>query len=119
MADTAQNTQSALQHFTSQGFDEMLKAAGDKPVFVDFYAEWCGPCRLAAPIIAELAEKYKDSVVVGKLDVDEAEDGFSRSQGVMSIPTVKVFKAGKEVDKVIGFPGKEKYVEMIENALKK
>ncbi len=112
------DTQSSLVHFTEESFAETLKNAGDKPVFIDFFAEWCGPCRLAAPIISELAETYKDKAVIGKVDVDAVSKEFSQGHAVMSIPTVKVFKNGKEVDKVIGFPGREKYVEMIENALK-
>lgn len=108
----------AAQHITDADFDKVMKDAGDKPVMVDFYAEWCGPCRLAAPILEELAQTYKDKAVVVKLDVDHADKNFIQEQGVMSIPTVKVFKGGKEVDKQIGFIGREKYVEMLDKALK-
>ena len=101
----------AAVHFSDADFEEkVLKSP--LPVLVDFSAEWCGPCRLAAPIIDELAGVYAGKVTIGKLDVDESQ-GTAAKYGVMSIPTVIVFKGGKEVERKVGFAGKGGYEEMI------
>lgn len=110
-------TQGTL-HISDADFDKVMQDAGDQPVMVDFFAEWCGPCRLAAPIIEELGQTYAGKAVVAKLDIDAADPNFVRSHGVMSIPTVVVWKNGQEVARQTGFIGKEKYVEMIENGIK-
>jgi len=73
----------------------------DLPVLVDFWAEWCGPCRMVAPIVEQIAKSYKGKLKVCKLNVDEAPKTASM-YGIMSIPTLAVFKNGKVVDKVIG-----------------
>jgi thioredoxin 1 len=88
----------------------------DKPVLVDFFAEWCGPCKMAAPVIEELSEEYEDDVVVGKLDVDNNQESAMKF-GVMSIPTVIMFKDGKEVERKVGFGGKQMYEEMIKKVV--
>lgn len=110
-------------HITSDDFDSTLtEAAGkDQPVFVDFYAEWCGPCKLAGPVVDKLAEEYDGKMVVAKLDVDNNNDIAAR-YGVMSIPTTIVFKKSdsgemEEVDRKIGYPGEEGYREMLDAAL--
>ena len=101
--------------FTDQDFEaKVLKS--DKPVFVDFFAEWCGPCKAAAPIVDELAEEYKDKVVIGKLDVD-SNQATAGKYGVMSIPTVIMFKGGEEVERMSGFAGKEGYEKLIKGVL--
>lgn len=93
------------QIFTDQNFeDEVLKS--DKPVLIDFYAEWCGPCKMMAPIIDELAEEKKDEWKIGKVNVDESP-GLSQQFGIQSIPTLILFKEGKVVDKFMGFQSKE------------
>ena len=97
-------------HFDDKSFKKALEQ--DKPIFVDFFAEWCGPCKMAAPVLEELAGEYKDKVVVGKLDVDQNQETASKL-GVMSIPTIIMFKDGKEVDRKVGFAGKAGYEEMI------
>ncbi|MDZ7586137.1 MAG: thioredoxin [Patescibacteria group bacterium] len=103
-------------HFTDQDFEtQVLKSK--LPVLVDFYADWCGPCQQAAPVIDELAEEYKDKVLIGKVNVDENQN-TSGKYGIMSIPTMVVFKEGKEVERVSGFGGKEGVVKLIENVLK-
>lgn len=109
----------AAIHLTSDDFQATLdQAAKDgKAVFVDFYADWCGPCQIAAPIIDKLAPEYADKVVIAKLNVDENND-ISAKYGVMSIPTVIMFnKEGKEmaeVDRKIGFGGEDGYREMLD-----
>ncbi|MHB8125141.1 MAG: thioredoxin [Desulfitobacteriaceae bacterium] len=82
------------------------------PVLVDFWAPWCSPCRMVAPIVEELADEYVGRVNIGKLNVDE--NGPVASQfGIMSIPTLGIFKEGKMVDKVIGFRSKADLVKML------
>lgn len=102
-------------HFSKNDFEEKVLKS-DKPVIVDFWAVWCGPCQMVGPVIDELAEEYKDKVVVGKIDVDK-ESELAQKYGVMSIPTVILFKDGKEVERKVGFVGKEGYKEMVEKYL--
>lgn len=105
----------AAVHITDSDFEaQVIKS--DKPVMVDFFAEWCGPCKMAAPIIDELSEEYEDKVVIAKLDVDESQQA-AMQYGVMSIPTVIVFKDGKEVDRKIGFAGKAGYVDLLKKVV--
>jgi len=108
--------QSGARYLNSDDFDQVLKDAGDQPVLVDFFAQWCGPCQMAAPIIDQLASEYQGKAIIAKVDVDNNHDLAGR-YGVMSIPTVIVFKNGEVVDKQIGFIGKEGYENMIKNAL--
>ncbi len=103
-------------HLTKDDFQTTLDSAGDKPVFVDFYAEWCGPCKLAAPVIDKLSGEYQDKAIIAKLNVDENNE-VAASHGVMSIPTVIVFHKGEEVDRKIGFPGEVGYRQMLERVL--
>ena len=93
---------------TSENF-ESLKG-GQKPLVVDFWATWCGPCRLVGPIISEMAEKYADSLVVGKCDVEECED-LAADFGIRNIPTVLFFKNGEVVDKLVGAVSKQVFEE--------
>ncbi|MBU1200387.1 thioredoxin [Patescibacteria group bacterium] len=102
-------------HFSDQDFKEKV-IKSKLPVLVDFFAEWCGPCKMAAPIIDELAGEYKDKVVIGKVDVDQNQETAGKF-GVMSIPTVIMFKNGKEVDRKTGFAGKAGYEEMLKKQL--
>jgi thioredoxin 1 len=102
--------------FYSDGDFEEKVLKADKPVLVDFYADWCGPCKMAAPIIEELAGEYDGKVEVGKLDVDANQQTAMRF-GVMSIPTVIMFKDGKEVDRQVGFGGRVMYENMIKKVV--
>ncbi len=104
------------QHLTTADFDAALTAAGEKPVMVDFFAEWCGPCKMAAPVIDQLSGEYAEKAAIYKVDVD-ADGELAQRFGVMSIPTVIVFKNGEVVDQKVGFPGKPGYVQMLERAL--
>ncbi|GAB4137096.1 MAG: thioredoxin [Ignavibacteriales bacterium] len=88
----------------------------DLPVVVDFWAAWCGPCRMIAPIIEELANEYEGKVKVGKLDVDENQQ-TAINYGVRSIPTVLFLKGGKVVDQIIGAQQKKNFVEKISKML--
>ncbi len=100
--------------FTTENFDaEVLKA--DKPVLVDFYADWCGPCKMMAPVVEKLAQDFEGTAVVGKLNVDENEE-IAMRYGVMTIPTLIVFKNGEVVKKTVGLQPREDVEQMLRNA---
>jgi thioredoxin 1 len=100
---------------TDDNFEsEVLKS--DKPVLVDFWAEWCGPCKMIAPTIVELAGEYSGKVKVGKLDVD-SNQLIAGKLNIRSIPTLLIFKGGKVVDQIIGAVPKQRIKEKLEVAL--
>ena len=88
---------------------------GDKPCIVDFYATWCGPCKMMAPVVAQLAEEYEGTVKVGKLDIDQNVDIVAQYK-IMSVPTFLVIKDGEVKAKLIGAVSKEELVEAIDQA---
>ncbi len=95
---------------TNTNFQETI--AGDKPVMIDFWATWCGPCRILSPTVDEIADEYADRITVAKCNVDDAEE-IAMQYRIMSIPTLLFFKGGEVVDKRVGVVSKEEIVSII------
>lgn len=100
---------------TQSDFEEKVLKA-DKPVLVDFWAAWCGPCRMLGPVISDIAEKYDGQVIVGKVNVDD-EMALALKYNVSSIPMVALFKDGKLVDRAVGYRSKSDMEDMIKAVL--
>ncbi len=97
-------------------FDQMVLQA-DIPVLVDFWAAWCGPCRMVAPVVEELAQEYEGKISFTKVDVDQNPKTASR-YGIMSIPTLLLFKKGEPVSHIVGFRPKAELKQSLDAALK-
>lgn len=104
-----------MKTLTAENFEQEILQA-DKPAIVDFWATWCGPCKMFAPIFHEVAEEMGDMVIFGKVDVDEASDLASQFK-VMSIPTIILFKDGKAIKKNMGVINKQSLKDFISQAL--
>lgn len=100
---------------TDSNFDEIVLKS-DKPVIIDFWAEWCGPCRMVGPIVAEIAKEYEGKAVVGKLDVD-SNPGVATQYGIRNIPTILFIKGGQVVDKQVGAVPKSVLTAKLEKLL--
>ncbi len=103
----------AEKKFDESNFDQEVLGS-DKPVVVDFWAPWCGPCRMMGPVIEKFAEEFDGQYVVGKVNVDENGDLASK-YNIMSIPAIKVFKNGEVVSSAVGVQSREKLLEMLGN----
>jgi thioredoxin 1 len=99
----------AILHLTRDNYNE---AVASGTVLVDFWADWCGPCKMLAPVIEELAEEYAESVTVAKLDTD-AQGEIAAALGIQSIPTVIIFRDGAETARLVGVQPKARYAEAL------
>lgn len=98
-------------HFNKEGFDKAIPAA---PIaMVDFWAEWCGPCKMLGPVIDQLGEQYEGKALIGKINVDD-EGELAQRFGVMSIPTVIFFKDGVEIDRKVGVMPASVYTQVLD-----
>jgi thioredoxin 1 len=101
----------SILHITQENFDELVLKS-EKPVLLDFWATWCGPCRMVAPIVEEIAEE-NESIVVGKIDVDESRE-LAMQFGITSIPTLILMKNGEAAATVVGFRPKADLLKMLD-----
>jgi len=108
------NFMSKPVEITDSNFEEIINS--EKPVLVDFWAEWCGPCKMIGPLVEELANEFEGKAIIGKVDVD-ANPEISAKFGIRSIPTLLVFKGGEIVDKQVGAVPKSVLSEKIEAQL--
>ena len=99
---------------TNENYESLKN--GELPLVIDFWATWCGPCRMVAPIIEELANEYEGKVTIGKCDVEEADE-IAAEFGIRSIPTIVFMKGGKVLDKIVGAASKSKIEDKIKTLL--
>lgn len=105
----------AVIKLTKDNFDQEVMQSG-KPVLIDFYADWCGPCKMMSPVLEQLSEELEGKLKVGKIDVDE-EPNLAGQYQVMSIPNFVIFKNGRAVDQIIGAVPKEQMMAKIQAVL--
>lgn len=103
-----------IHHLTDADFEEAIQ--GDTPILVDFWAAWCAPCRMIAPVLEELAGEYDGRARVGKVNVDE-NSATAQRFGIQSIPTLMLFKKGEVADKVVGVASKEALIRLLDKHL--
>jgi thioredoxin 1 len=104
----------ATVNISDKDFDSQV-LQNKLPVLVDFWATWCGPCKLAEPVLEELSESYKDKVLIMKMDVDQNQTPAKFA--IMSIPTTILFKGGKEIGRQVGFNGKQSFEELMKKGV--
>ena len=102
-----------IMHVDSKNFEQTINSK--EIVLVDFYATWCGPCKMLAPILEQVCEEVAENTLIAKLDIDNALD-IAKEFGVMSVPTMIIFKNGKEVERLIGLRQKTQILEVLKNA---
>ena len=102
-----------IMHVDSKNFQEIINSK--EVVLVDFYATWCGPCKMLAPILEDVNKEVSDNVLITKLDIDNALD-VAKEYGVMSVPTMIIFKNGKEIERLVGLRQKTQILEVLKNA---
>lgn len=100
---------------TDETFEQMV-VGSDTPVLVDFWAEWCGPCKMIAPVLDQIATEMDGKLVIGKLDIDENQQ-TAMAFGVMSIPTLLLFKGGQPVDRIVGYQPKPQLMARLQAKL--
>ncbi len=100
---------------TQETFEDEIKKLGS-PILVDFWAEWCGPCRMVAPVLEKLAEEYAGRVRIGKVNVDE-QSSLATKYGIQSIPTLLLFKEGRVVEQTVGSAGRDALVKLVDRHL--
>lgn len=102
-----------IKNLTQENFQEEVSG---NPIIVDFWASWCGPCRMLAPVIDALSEEYEDKISVGKVNVDE-QNALAAQFGIVSIPTVIIFKDGKEIKRLVGVHDADDYRDEIDRVI--
>lgn len=101
-----------LKHVNTKNFEEEINA--NKVTLVDFFATWCGPCKMLGPVLEQVADEVKEKASIVKLDIDESMD-LAKQFGVMSVPTMVIFKDGKEVDRIVGLRQKAQILDVLNN----
>lgn len=105
----------AIVHINKDNFEEII-VNGDKPVFADFFATWCGPCKMLSPILEQIEQEMSDKIVVAKIDIDECMD-IAQEYGIMSVPTMILFQNGAETARAVGFRQKSQIEDLIVSKL--
>ena len=105
----------AIIHINKDNFEQVI-INGDKPVLADFFATWCGPCKMLSPILEQIEQEMGDKVVVAKIDIDECMD-IAQEYGIMSVPTMILFQEGVETARAVGFRQKSQIEDMIVSKL--
>jgi len=106
-----------ILHLGKDEFDEVV-VSGGKAVLVDFFATWCGPCKMLGPVLEQVAEDFDGKVAVAKIDIDESME-LAQEYGIMSVPTIILFENGAEIARAVGFRQKAQIEEMIKSKLGK